>query len=98
MDKIEAGEIEYATITVRDVKNLNHEIRKVVFSREWKCEYPILRKDIYSRFLTQNKILTDCEIVDVKIIARTGFKHKDKGYTSAKKNEQIRDSITGAYV
>ena len=37
-------------------------------------------------------------IIDINIISRTGFKHKDKGYTTAKKNEQVRDDITGAYV
>ena len=98
MEEIKEGEIVYANIKVIDEKNKIHELRKVVFSRNWSCDYPILRKELYSRFLSQNNVKTDCTITDVKIIARTGFKHKDKGYTSAKKNEQIRDSITGAYV
>jgi len=98
MEKIEVGEIVYATITVKDEKNKVHELRKVVFSREWESEYPILRRKVYTRFLNQNNVKTDCTITDIKILARTGFKHKNKGYTTAKKNEQIRDSITGAYV
>ena len=98
MEEIKVGEIVYATITVKDEKNKIHELRKVVFSREWKCEYPVLRQDLYSRFLKQNNVKTDCTIIDVSILAHTGFKHKAKGYTTAKRNEQIRDTITGAYV
>ena len=98
MEEIKEGEIVYATFKVRDNNNKEYELRKVVFSREWKCEYPILRKEIYSRFLKQNGIKTDCTIFDVKILARTGFKNRATGYTAAKKNEEIRDSVTGAYV
>jgi hypothetical protein len=98
MEEIKVGEIVYATITVKDEKNKTHELRKVVFSREWESEYPILRQEVYTRFLKQNNIKTDCTIIDVIILAHTGFKHKAKGYTTAKRNEQIRDDITGAYV
>ncbi|MDA9663573.1 hypothetical protein N9T80_00355 [bacterium] len=99
MEEINVGEIVYTTITLKDEKNKIHELRKVVFSRNWDCEYPILRKEHYSRFLTQNNVKkSDATVVDVIIHARTGFKHKSKGFTTAKKNEQIRDTITGAYV
>ena len=98
MEDIKEGEIVYATFKVKDNNNKEYELRKVVFSREWKSEYPILRKDIYVRFLKQNGIKTDCTILDVKILARTGFKNRSKGYSTAKKNEQIRASVAGAYV
>lgn len=98
MEEIKVGEIVYATITVKDEKNKTHELRKVVFSRQWESEYPILRQEVYTRFLKQNNIKKDCTIIDVIILAHTGFKHKAKGYTRAKRNEQIRDAITGAYV
>ena len=98
MEEIKEGEIVYATFKVKDNDNKEHELRKVVFSREWKSEYPVLRKEIYARFLKQNGIKTDCTIFDLKILARTGFKNRAKGYTTAKKNEQIRDAVTGAYV
>jgi len=98
MEEIKEGEIVYATFKVKDNDNKEHELRKVVFSREWKSEYPILRKEIYARFLKQNGIKSDCTILDVKILARTGFKNRAKGYTTAKKNEQVRDAVTGAYV
>jgi len=98
MEEIKEGEIVYASITVKDEKGKTQELRKVVFSRNWKCEYPLLTQDLYARFLKQNNIKTSCTVTDVKILARTGFKHKAKGFTTAKKNEQIRDSITGAYV
>jgi len=98
MEEIREGEIVYATITVKDDKNKIYELRKVVFSRDWKCKYPLLEQKSYSRFLKQNNIITDATVIDIEIIARTGFKHKDKGYTTAKKNDQSRDDITGAYV
>ena len=81
MEEIKEGEIVYATFKVKDNDNKEHELRKVVFSREWKSEYPILRKEIYTRFLKQNGIKKDCTILDVKILARTGFKNRSKGYT-----------------
>ena len=90
MEQIKEGEIVYAHITVKDEKGSLHELRKIVFSREWKCKYPLLEKDVYTRFLKQNNIKTNATIVDIKIIERTGFKHKNKGYTSVKQNEQIR--------
>ena len=98
MEEIKEGEIVYANFKVKDNNNKEYELRKVVFSREWKSEYPILRKEIYVRFLKQNGKKTECTILEVKILARTGFKNRSKGYTTAKKNEQIRDSVTGAYV
>ncbi len=98
MEEIKEGEIVYATFKVKDNNNKEYELRKVVFSREWKSEYPIIRKEIYTRFLKPNGIKKDCSILDVTILARTGFKNRSKGYSIAKKNEQIRDSVTGAYV
>ena len=58
MEDIKEGEIVYATFKVKDNNNKEYELRKVVFSREWKSEYPILRKEIYVRFLKQNGIKT----------------------------------------
>ena len=104
MEEVKVGEIVYATITLKDTRNKMHELRKVVFSRQWKCSYPHLDHQCYRRFLTQNGLVTskgeiiEAEVIDVKIHARTGFKNRAKGYTTAKKNEQIRDSVTGAYV
>lgn len=104
MDNINAGEIVYATMTIKDSKNKKHELRKVVFSRGWDCSYPHLDYLNYRRFLSQNGLVTskgnviEAEVIDIKILARTGFKNRAKGYTTAKKNEQIRDSVTGAYV
>ena len=107
MEEIKEGEIVYATFKVKDNDNKEYEIRKVVFSREWKSEYPLLTKELYKRFLKQNNVtkkvdgkdvVLDATIVDVVIHARTGYKHKSKGFTTAKKNDQIRDDVTGAYV
>ena len=91
-------------MTIKDSKNKKHELRKVVFSRKWDCSYPHLDHLNYRRFLSQNGLVTskgnviEAEVINMKILARTGFKNRAKGYTTAKKNEQIRDSVTGAYV
>ena len=104
MEEIKEGEIVYATITLKDTRNKIHELRKVVFSRVWDCGYPHLDHLNYRRFLSQNGLVNskgdiiEAEVIDTKILARTGFKNRAKGYTTAKKNEQIRDSVTGAYV
>ena len=82
MEEINVGEIVYATISLRDVKNKFHDLRKVVFSREWNCNYPHLDKRNYKRFLSQNGLVNnkgdiiEAEVIDVKILARTGFKNR----------------------
>tara|TARA_Y100001968_G_C19397472_1_gene739153 strand:+ start:281 stop:577 length:297 start_codon:yes stop_codon:yes gene_type:complete len=98
MDEINAGEIVYADVTLLDEKDKKIELRKVVFSREWKCNFPHLETSHYHRFLKQNSIKGNAKIISLKILSRTGFKHKNKGYTNAKKSDQVRDNVTGAYV
>ena len=99
MDKIEKGEIVYANLVLKDKSNKIYDLRKVVFSRNWECDFPVLAKKDYNRFLLRYNIkLEEVEVIDCEIISRTGYKHKSKGYISAKKNEQIRDEVTGAYI
>ena len=107
MEEIKEGEIVYCTLILRDSNNNEYELRKIVFSREWQSEYPFLSQKIYNRFLKQNNvtkkvdgklIVLDATVVDVIVHARTGYKHRLKEFTTAKKNEQQRDDVTGAYV
>ena len=99
MDKIEKGEIVYVNLILKDKSNKIYDLRKVVFSRNWDCSFPLLTKKYYNRFLSRNNIkLEEVEVIDCDIISRTGYKHKSKSYISAKKNEQIRDEVTGAYI
>ena len=70
MEEIKEGEIVYAHITIKDEKSNIHELRNIVFSREWKCKYPLLEKDTYTRFLKQNNIKNNATIIDVKIITK----------------------------
>ena len=58
MEEIKAGEIVYATISIKDTTNKIHELRKVVFSREWDCSFPHLDQLNYRRFLSQNGLLS----------------------------------------
>ena len=39
----------------------------------------------------------DVNVIDLKVHSRVGFKHKSKGYTQVKSNEQVRNKITGTY-
>lgn len=98
MDKIDKGEIVYADLILKDKNQCIYNLKKVVFSRDWKCDFPVLKKDVYKRFLKQHNIPIDVEVVELNIHERTGFKHQNKNYTNVKKNNQVRDSITGAYV
>ena len=74
MDEINVGEIVYATITVKDTENKERELKKVVFSRGWECNYPKLDKENYKRFLTQNGLCTskgvviECEVIGINIL------------------------------
>ena len=67
MEEIKEGEIVYATLSVKDEKEKIHELRKVVFSRNWKCNYPLLDQELYTRFLKQNNIKTSAEVISVDI-------------------------------
>ena len=102
MDEIKVGEIVYSTITLKDTRNKIHELRKIVFSRVGL--FTLIWIILIIEILSQNGLITskgdiiEAEVIDIKILARTGFKNRAKGYTTAKKNEQIRDSVTGAYV
>ena len=58
MEEIKVGEIVYSTITLKDTRNKIHELRKIVFSREWDCDYPHLDNLNYRRFLSQNGLIT----------------------------------------
>ena len=97
MDKIDKGEIVYADIIIKDHLGKKYHLNKIVFSRNWECNYPILDIISYKRFLNLYNIPDKSEIINLNVISSTGFKHKNKSYTTARKNEQIRDDVTGAY-
>jgi len=108
MDNIEPGEIVYCDITYeyeRPYRNRTKtetvELINVVFGREYDDTYPLLNYNVYKRDINKinpkKPLECDARVIDLKIHARTGFKRKIKGYTQVKRNEQIRNKITGAY-
>ena len=108
MDNIEPGEIVYCDITYtydRPFRNRTKteivKMRNVVFGREYDDSYPYLKYSQHKRDIIKinpkKPIELDVLVTDLKIHARTGFKNRSKGYTEVKRNEQIRNKITGAY-
>lgn len=108
MDNLDPGEIVYCDITYQYErpfrKRLKKEVvtlRNVVFGREYVSDYPSLDYNTYKRDIRKinKKKPLDCDVkvIDLQIHSRVGFKNKSKGYTEVKRNEQIRNKITGAY-
>ena len=108
MDNVNPGEIVYCDITYKYKRLFRNKVkeelvtmRNVVFGREYDSSYPYLDYATYSRTIkkiNKKKPLTcDVKVIDLKIHSRVGFKHKSKGYTQVKSNEQVRNKITGTY-
>ena len=101
MDTIDKGEIVLCNIEItykEDLKAKSIKLNRVVFSREYISNYPILDKNnfITSKIKTKG-ILSDIKVIDLSVIVRTGYKHNIKGYTKAAKNNEGRNKITGVY-
>lgn len=101
MDFINKGEIVYCNILLEYLENnkvKNLELNKVIFSRKYISNYPKLdNKDIIISKIKSKYIIKDIKVIDLDIIARTGYIHKHKGYTEVSKNNEVRNKITGAY-
>jgi|TARA_R100001594_G_scaffold45372_1_gene78166 hypothetical protein len=108
VDKLDPGEIVYCDITYQYEKVFKNRkksqivtLRNVVFGREYDCSYPYLDYITYRRDINKinpKKILVfDVEVIDLQVHSRTGYKNKNKNYTLAKKNNESRNNITGAY-
>ena len=108
MDSLEPGEIVYCNITYQYIRPFRNaiktetvEIRNIVFGREYVDTYPLLDYSVHKRDIMKinpKKPLTcDVNVIDLKVHSRVGFKHKSKGYTQVKSNEQVRNKITGTY-
>jgi len=108
MDNIEPGEIVYCNITYQydrpyrnRIKTETVELRNVVFGREYIDTYPLLNYYVHKRDILKinpkKPLECDVKVIDLKIHSRVGFKNKTKSYTEVKRNEQIRNKITGAY-
>ena len=108
MDSLEPGEIVYCDITYQydrlyrnRTKTETVELRNVVFGREYVDTYPLLDYNVHKRDILKinPKKPIECNVIviDLNVHARTGFKNKNKNYTEVKRNEQVRNKITGAY-
>ena len=69
--------------------------------REYVDTYPLLDYNVHKRDILKinPKKPIECNVIviDLNVHARTGFKNKNKNYTEVKRNEQVRNKITGAY-
>lgn len=76
---IKPGEIVLCDIKIKGKKIV--ELKNVIFSRFYDCEFPILKRKQYSFFFNKNKIKEDQVVVQsINVNLRTGFKHKTKIY------------------
>ena len=101
MDIINKGEIVFCNILLEYLENnkvKNIELNNVVFSRRYISNYPKLDNgDMIINTIKSKYIIKDVKVIDLDIIARTGYIHKHKGYTEVSKNNEVRNKITGAY-
>lgn len=107
MDIINKGEIVFCNITLSYLESLklkNIKLDRVVFSRSYISNYPNLDINDSIVFKIKSKIkskvkciISDVKVVDLHIIARTGYKHKLKGFTEVSKNNEVRNKNSGAY-
>jgi hypothetical protein len=108
MDNLEPGEIVYCDITYEYEKMFRRKkvkeqaiLTNIVFGREYNCDYPILDYKTYKRDIhkinPKKPLQCSVKVVDLHIHARTGFKNRSNKYTEVKRNEQVRNKITGAY-
>jgi len=101
MDIIDKGEIVFCNIEINykeDLKIKNIKLNRVVFSRDYISNYPILDKNNFiTSKIKRNGIISDIKVIDLIVIVRTGFKHNIKGYTKAAKNNEGRNKISGVY-
>ena len=106
MDNIKPGEIVYCDITYqydRIYRNRTKtvELMNIVFGREYYDTYPLLDYKVHKRDIRKinpkKPLECDVKVIDLKVHSRVGFKNRTKSYTEVKRNEQIRNKITGAY-
>jgi hypothetical protein len=89
IDKIEKGEIVYCNITVEYINNklkskfpIKKRLNNIIFSRFYDCiNFPNLDVIKYSMFINKldkknAQYIDNIKIVDLSILARTGYKHK----------------------
>ena len=88
-DKVELKEIVYCNLTI-NFKGRFYLIKKVVYKNDGQLFYE-------KKHLLPLNINEPVEIINIDVMSRLGFENKAVGYTEVKRNEEIRNKITGAY-
>lgn len=89
MSNLKQGEIVYCNLKFK-FKKKEYELKEVVYKLTDGLFYN-------RRLLSPLKIYERVLVYDVEILARLGFENKNLGYTKAKKSNEQRNKITGAY-
>tara|TARA_B110000908_G_C9952125_1_gene313020 strand:+ start:151 stop:474 length:324 start_codon:yes stop_codon:yes gene_type:complete len=106
MDNITPGEIIFGDVTFSIVKKtdkgksrVTKKFRDMVFSREYEDpDYPIINKShIAASRIDLEKRFEYVKVIDVKIKARLGFKHKLSTYSKALQGEGVGRTSIGSY-
>lgn len=99
-DNIDFGEIVYCNLTLQSKDKKTITLKEVVFSFPYEKKYTTLEyKDKENNGIMQKcGKKEDLLILNIDIIERLGYKHKGKGFTEAKKNDNNnRNEKTGSY-
>lgn len=90
MNEVKINEIVYCNAKFKHNKKV-YQLEKIVFRNEGN--------NIYNRrhILDNLKIKESVILYDIEIIERLGFKNKSIGHHKAIKNNEQRNTTTGAY-
>jgi hypothetical protein len=82
-------EIVFCDLTI-SYKNKIYELKKLVYKNDGNMFYN-------KKVLSKLNISEPVDIVGINIISRLGFENQSKEFTEVKRNDEIRNNITGAY-
>lgn len=90
MNKVNIKEIVYCNAKFKYNKK-EYKLEKIVFKNKGDMMYYTYH------ILKPLKILIPVKLYDIEVLQRLGFENKNKGHHKAIKNDEQRNTITGAY-
>lgn len=96
---MELGEICIVNLKLRSENGKVFYLNDVIFSHPYDKRRTKLCYSSFDdrRLINKTKFKEDLQIIEIEVLKSVGWKSKLKDYTEVKKNEEIRNKITGAY-
>lgn len=93
------GQIVNCNLKLRDSKGNVFYLKDTIFSFPYDRDRYFLDFNNFEdrRIINKTKKNENLTVLDIEIIQELGWKHRTKDYTEAKKNDEKRNNITGAY-